>query len=131
MFAGRLVRSTVALSFLSVAALAFAPPAAMHTHLTKSAPGANDSVAPPKALTFWFSERVELPFTRVSLKNIAGVAQPLGAPGFANDSANAPVVVPVTGTLGAGEYTVTWSAAAKDGHPAKGTFKFYVVVRRQ
>jgi len=108
------------------AALAAAPASAFHTHLEKSAPAANDTVASPAVLKLWFSEKVELPFTRVTLKNVAGVAQPLGAVAYADTSADAPVVAPVTGKLEAGEYTVSWSTAAKDGHAAKGKFSFVV-----
>ena len=122
---GRFARPILTLLTLATV-LAFAPAPAMHTMLKKSAPGANDTVAPPAAIKLWFSERVELPFTRVTLKNAAGATQPLGAPAFANDSANAAVVASVTGTLAPGDYTVTWSAAAKDGHPAKGSFRFVV-----
>ena len=129
MSAGRLVRPILFVLAAS-AVLAFAPPAAMHTHLTKSDPGANDTVASPAAIKLWFSERVEIGFTRVMLKNVAGVALPVGTLTYAGDSAAAPVIVPVTGTLAPGEYTVAWSAAAKDGHPARGMFQFYVVVKR-
>jgi methionine-rich copper-binding protein CopC len=106
--------------------LAAAPSSAFHTHLEKSSPAANDTVASPASLKLWFSEKVELPFTRVTLKNVAGVAQPLGALAYADTSANAAVVAPVTAKLEPGEYTVSWSAAAKDGHPAKGKFSFVV-----
>ena len=106
--------------------LAAAPASAFHTHLKKSEPAANDTVASPASLKLWFSEKVELAFTRVTLKNVAGVAQPLGALAYADTSADAPIVAPVTAKLEPGEYTVNWSAAAKDGHPAKGKFSFVV-----
>jgi len=107
-------------------AMAAAPRSAMHTHLKKSLPAANDTVASPAMLQLWFSEKIELPFSRVTLKNLAGVPQPVGALKFADESDTAAVIVPVTATLAPGEYTVGWSAAAIDGHPAKGTFKFTV-----
>ena len=107
-------------------AMAAAPRGAMHTHLKKSLPAANDTVPSPASLELWFSEKIELPFSRVTIKNLAGVAQPVGTLKFSDASDTAAVLVPVTASLAPGEYTVGWSAAAQDGHPAKGTFKFTV-----
>ena len=107
-------------------AMAAAPRGAMHTHLKKSLPSANDTVPSPPNLALWFSEKIELPFSRVTIKNLAGVAQPVGTLKFSDASDTAAVLVPVTASLAPGEYTVGWSAAAQDGHPAKGTFKFTV-----
>ena len=75
-------------------------------------------------------EKIELPFSRVTIKNLAGVAQPIGALKFSDASDTAAVIVPVTSSLAPGEYTVGWSAAAQDGHPARGTFKFTVKAAR-
>ena len=105
---------------------AASPSAVFHTHLKKSDPAANDTLMSPAAVKLWFSEKVEIPFTRVTVKNIAGVAQPMGALAFSDTSEDAPVVAAITGKLPPGSYTVTWSAAAKDGHPAKGKFEFVV-----
>ena len=111
-------------------AMAAAPSGAMHTHLKKSLPSANDTVPSPANLELWFSEKIELPFSRVTIKNLAGVAQPIGALKFSDASDTAAVIVPVTSSLAPGEYTVGWSAAAQDGHPARGTFKFTVKAAR-
>lgn len=47
----------------------------LHTHLTKSEPSANDTLAvAPRALRLWFSEKVELPVTTVKLTDAAGAA---------------------------------------------------------
>ena len=121
------------LSFLMLvagSAIAAAPRGAMHTHLKKSLPAANDTVPSPANLELWFSEKIELPFSRVTIKNLAGVAQPIGALKFSDASDTAAVIVPVTSSLAPGEYTVGWSAAAQDGHPARGTFKFTVKAAR-
>ncbi|HUO51269.1 MAG TPA: copper resistance protein CopC [Gemmatimonadaceae bacterium] len=122
----RRILSLALLIPVAAAAIAAAPAAAFHTHLLKSSPAANDTVAPPAAIKLWFSEKVEIGFTKVTVKDLAGIAQATGAVAYADTSADAPVVVPVTGTLAAGEYTVSWSTAAKDGHPAKGKFSFVV-----
>ena len=102
---------------------------AFHTRLKKSDPAANDTVTSPAAVRLWFSEKVTLAFTKVAVKNPAGVAQPVGAPAFADTSKDAAVVVPITATLPPGTYTVVWSAAADDGHPARGKFDFVVKPR--
>ena len=117
------------LSFLLLvtgSAIAAAPQRAMHTHLKKSLPAANDTVPSPAKLQLWFSEKIEIPFSRVTLKNLAGVPQTVGPLAFADASDTAAVIVPIVGALAPGEYTVGWSAAAQDGHPTKGTFTFTV-----
>jgi copper transport protein len=37
------------------------------------------------------------------------------------------VLIPVSGPLPPGRYTVTWRTAASDGHPSRGTFSFVVL----
>jgi methionine-rich copper-binding protein CopC len=117
------VLSAVAISSVAPAGEAYS---AFHTHLKKSEPSANDTVTSPSAVKLWFSEKVTLAFTKVAVKNPAGVAQSVGAPAFADTSKDAAVVVPITGALQPGTYTVVWSAAADDGHPARGKFDFVV-----
>ena len=36
------------------------------------------------------------------------------------------IVAPVTGALKAGEYSVSWKTAGKDGHAVRGKYKFSV-----
>jgi methionine-rich copper-binding protein CopC len=68
---------------------------------------------------------VELAVTTAKLATASGASVALGA--VARDTAkNAPVVAAITKPLAAGSYVVTWSTAATDGHPAKGTFTFVV-----
>jgi len=116
----------VALVAISYVAPARAAYPAFHTHLKRSEPSANDTVTSPSAVKLWFSEKVTLAFTKVAVKNPAGVAQPVGAPAFADTSKDAPVVVTLTAPLAPGTYTVVWSAAGDDGHPARGKFDFVV-----
>jgi methionine-rich copper-binding protein CopC len=123
-------RATMALTLLA-SATAFTSPthgAAVrrHVHLEKSAPAANDTLAAsPKSIRLWFSEPVELAVTTAKLANASGAAFALGP--VARDTAkDAPVTATITKPLPAGSYVVTWSTAATDGHPAKGTFAFVV-----
>ncbi|MEP6621212.1 MAG: copper resistance CopC family protein [bacterium] len=102
-----------------------------HTRLLKSEPLANDTVkAAPRALKLWFSEKVELPVTSVKLTDATGAAIRLSLAARPDSAESAPVIVGVVGPLVAGSYRVSWSTAAKDGHPAKGTFSFVVAPSR-
>jgi methionine-rich copper-binding protein CopC len=123
-------RGALALALVA-SATAFASPTRRavvrrHVHLEKSAPAANDTLATtPTSIRFWFSEPVELAVTTAKLASASGAAIALGA--ATRDAAkDAPVVAPITKPLPAGSYVVTWSTAASDGHPAKGTFTFVV-----
>ena len=101
----------------------------LHTHLVKSEPAANDTFASaPRVVRLWFSEKVELAVTSVKLSNAAGATLVLGPLVRPDTGEFAPIVTNVAKPLAAGTYTVTWSTAAKDGHPAKGTYPFVVRV---
>ncbi len=98
-----------------------------HTHLTKSEPSANDTLAvAPRAVRLWFTEKVELVVTTVKLTDAAGAAIPLAPLARPDTGEQAPVVATLNKSLVAGSYVVAWSTAAKDGHPAKGSFAFVV-----
>jgi len=105
---------------------AAARPARFHATLKKASPGANDTVAvAPDSLRFWFSEKVELPLTKVTL-TAGGKAQKLGEPTFGGTTADAPLVLAVREAVAPGTYTVEWTVAGKDGHPSKGKYDFVV-----
>jgi methionine-rich copper-binding protein CopC len=108
---------------------ASAPPA-FHASLKKAVPGKGDTVAvSPDTLTLWFSEKVEIPLTKVALSG-GGAARKLGAPAFGGTSADAPVVVAVEEKLAPGTYKVDWTVAGKDGHPSKGSYEFVLKAGR-
>lgn len=99
--------------------------AALHTRLVKSEPAAEGRVSPPPAIRLWFSERVELSLTGLTLTGPAGRARTVRA--TRAESADAPVVVAIVDTLTPGTYTVAWRTASRDGHPVTGKFRFAVV----
>jgi copper resistance protein C len=102
-----------------------------HTTLTKSEPAANDTLTTsPRALRLWFSEKVELRVTTVKLTDNAGGAVALALLARPDTGEKAPVVAGLSKPLAAGLYVVTWSTAADDGHPAKGTYRFVVRAMR-
>jgi hypothetical protein len=103
----------------------------LHTHLIKSEPAANDTLAaPPTALRLWFSEQVELPVTNVKLSDARGAAVALAPLTRPDTGAHAPIVAALGSSLAPGSYVVNWSTAARDGHPAKGSFSFIVSAAR-
>jgi methionine-rich copper-binding protein CopC len=98
----------------------------MHTRLLRSDPP-KDSVVrtAPTALRLWFSERLDVAVTRVSVTDGAQQAVPVGALAYAAGD-DAPMVVPLAQPLPDGAYTVRWSTSSRDGHPVRGTYRFRV-----
>lgn len=99
-----------------------------HTHLVKSDPAAHDTLAKaPRVIRLWFSERVDLPVTTVKLESATGTSIGLSPLARPDTGETAPIYITVgPATLPAGSYTVNWSTAGKDGHPAKGSFGFVI-----
>ncbi|HKW47458.1 MAG TPA: CopD family protein [Gemmatimonadaceae bacterium] len=97
-----------------------------HAHLRRSDPTANARLeSSPTAIRLWFTERPELPFTRIKLRAADSTDVPLGALGRISDDALG-VWVPIPTSLAAGTYTVIWRTAAADGHATTGSFTFVV-----
>jgi copper transport protein len=115
-------------ALIAVAAL-FAVPISLfaHAHLRRSEPASHERLtAPPTAIRLWFSERPELGFTRVRLRGADSTDVGLGtAVRTADDPMG--VMLPITGAVAAGTYTVLWRTAAADGHATTGSFTFDVV----
>lgn len=100
---------------------------AFHTHLVKSEPAANDTLSrAPRALRLWFSERVELAVTTVKLADQSGAPIALAPLARPDTGEAAPVVASLAKSIPPGHYVVSWSTAAKDGHPSKGTIPFVI-----
>ena len=98
-----------------------------HLKLKASFPAADSTVAQaPKQVELWFSEAPELPVSKIGLADAAGAEIAVGALARGKDAKSPSLVVPVTGKVTAGKYTVTWRAGSKDGHPVNGTFSFTV-----
>lgn len=101
-------------------------PAAAHQRLLHTSPesGAVLHIAPSE-LRLAFNEALELAFSEVDLIGPEGVAVALGAARIAPDSAGV-LVLPIRGELHAGQYTVRWQTAGRDGHPVRGEYAFAV-----
>ena len=117
--------AALAIPTLLGAAAGLATPALAHAHLQAETPMAEATTTSPAILTLSFSEGVELRFTTVVLKDPNGSAVMTGPNRLAPGDPKV-LLVPVSGKLGAGRYTVDWRAVATDGHKTQGTYGFTV-----
>ena len=119
-----MVARTLALA--SFGLMAVSPPAFAHAHLKSATPPMNGSVsAPPTELDLVFSEGLNLKFTGVKVTGPDKMAVSTGEAtlGAGGDTT---LVVPVTGQLAGGTYTVSWHALASDGHKTSGSYTFTI-----
>ena len=97
-----------------------------HAHLRSAMPAMGGTVAAaPTELDLGFSEGVNLRFTGVTVTGPAGAPVATGTPRL-GPGGDTTLVVPVTGTLGAGTYKVDWHALATDGHKTDGSYTFTI-----
>lgn len=92
-----------------------------HTHLEKSEPADGATLtAAPTTVQLFFNEKPDLKVSKVEVTGPSGKV----ALGPAHSMAEKDLMAAITGTLANGKYTVSWQAAGKDGHVAKGEFSF-------
>ncbi|MFD6445066.1 copper resistance protein CopC [Promicromonospora sp. NPDC060204] len=124
----RAVRTGAAATLLALLAslvltLCCAPPAAAHTRLESSVPAAGSTTQTAVTeVTLRFTLPVSLLGDGVVIEGPDGVVPAGVAPA---EDGLALVATPAA-ALAPGPYTVTWTAAAQDGHPLEGTFGFTV-----
>lgn len=103
--------------------LAVSSEANAHARLVSSTPAANTTVAPPRALTLTFSERMAPAFSSFDVVNAAGAKAAIRTD-VSEDGRS------ITGTparpLAAGAYVVNWRIASSDGHRMTGSYAFTV-----
>lgn len=115
---------SLAISLLAI--LAMSGTAFAHAHLKSAAPAIGGKAATsPSEIDLHFSEGVNLHFTGISLKGLSGqtIATDKAALKAGDDET---LIVPLSKSLKAGRYTVSWHALSKDGHKTKGTYHFTV-----
>jgi methionine-rich copper-binding protein CopC len=97
-----------------------------HPQLKAAGPAPGSVVnASPKALRIQFNEAIEIGFSGIEVTNEKGEKQPTGtATTAANDKAQ--LIVPITGELKPGKYTVAWHAVGDDTHHVEGKYNFEV-----
>jgi len=110
----------------AVAAFAFVSLADAHPQLKAAGPAPGSVVnASPKALRIQFNEAIEVGFSGMEVTNEKGEKQGTGTASAApNDKAQ--LIVPLTGTLAPGKYTVVWHAVGDDTHRVEGRYNFEV-----
>lgn len=119
--------SSIRIGMLAIAATVGMVSLAQAHAVLKSAGPAPGSVVntAPKALRIQFNEAIELGFSGVDVTNEKGEKQPTGAASTApNDKAQ--LIVPLTGELAPGKYTVLWHAVGDDTHRTEGRYNFEV-----
>ncbi|MEU4362245.1 CopD family protein [Promicromonospora sp. NPDC023987] len=116
-------RAAVAVCAALVLALWCAPSATAHTKLESSVPAAGStSDRPVDEVTLRFTLPVSPLGDGIVIDGPEGA---VAADVAAGDDGLVLVATP-SDTLTVGDYTVTWTAAAQDGHPLEGTFDFTV-----
>lgn len=97
-----------------------------HAVLKSAGPAPGSVVnAAPKVVRIQFNEAVELGFSGIDLTNEKGEKQPTGTPSI-NPTDKAQLIVPLTGALAPGKYTVAWHAVGDDTHRTEGKYNFEV-----
>jgi len=97
-----------------------------HAVLKSAGPAPGSVVnAAPKVVRIQFNEAIELGFTGIDVTNEKGEKQPTGAASV-NPTDKAQLIVPLTGALAPGKYTVAWHAVGDDTHRTEGKYNFEV-----
>ncbi|MBB3590530.1 hypothetical protein FHX08_000874 [Rhizobium sp. BK529] len=112
------------LSVTALASIALAGQAFAHAHLKSSEPADKAAVAAPTELDLTFTEEVNLKFSGVAMTGPDKQQIKLGE-GMLMEG-NKELMVPVSGKLAPGSYTVDWYVLSTDGHKSNGTFSFTV-----
>jgi methionine-rich copper-binding protein CopC len=112
------------LSAAAVATVVLAGQASAHAHLKSSQPADKASVASPSELDLTFTEELNLKFSGVTVTGPDKQGVTLGEGSLMDGDKT--LMVPVSGTLPPGTYTVDWHVLSADGHKTDGTFSFTV-----
>ncbi len=97
-----------------------------HLKVEKTFPAADSTIAAvPDRLQVWFSQPPTVPVSSLVLEGPGGrVTVGKAAAGQQDGKPDRSLVAPITGTLTAGTYTVTWKTAGADGHIQTDTYVF-------
>ena len=121
---GPAMHGRTALLLLFLLALLLPATAEAHQRLLRTEPARDSAAASvPRELRLAFYEPVELAFTRVELIGPDGETIALGEPRL---DAPEVLVVPISGAMRVGGYTVRWATASRDGHPVRGEYGFSI-----
>ncbi len=124
----RAVRSVVAASIATLAFVGMTGVALAHANLLSSNPaGGSTMQTPPTQIVLNYSEEPDPQLSQVDLLNSSGATVATGTPTLQGKTT---LVVPITGDMPDGVYTVSWSAVSvDDGHTTTDSFSFGVGVK--
>jgi methionine-rich copper-binding protein CopC len=98
---------------------------ALHNHLKKSVPAADEALAAsPKEIRLWFEENPEVKLSSINLLTADSAKIAIGAVKATDDPTA--ISADVTQPLKSGKYIVVWRTASKDGHAVRGKYAFSV-----
>jgi len=124
----RVVRYVVAASIATLAFVGMSGVAWAHANLLSSTPaGGSTMQTPPTQIVLNYSEEPDPQLSQVELLNSAGATVTTGSPTLQGKTT---MIVPITGDMPDGVYTVSWSAVSvDDGHTTTDSFSFGVGVK--
>jgi copper transport protein len=124
----RVVRYVVAASIATLAFVGMSGVAWAHANLLSSTPaGGSTMQTPPTQIVLNYSEEPDPQLSQVELLNSAGATVATGSPTLQGKTT---LIVPITGDMPDGVYTVSWSAVSvDDGHTTTDSFSFGVGVK--
>jgi len=124
----RVVRYVVAASIATLAFVGMSGVAWAHANLLSSTPaGGSTMQTPPTQIVLNYSEEPDPQLSQVELLNSAGATVTTGSPTLQGKTT---LIVPITGDMPDGVYTVSWSAVSvDDGHTTTDSFSFGVGVK--
>lgn len=106
------------------AALVLSAPAAAHTHLVRSTPTANATVAAPRTMALTFNEKLAPAFSKAQ---VVMTGHDMSVPVKVKFSADGKTMtLTPQGAFAKGAYTIKWIAAGADGHRMEGAVPFTV-----
>lgn len=113
---------------LWLVSLAGAAPVSAHATLLRSDPSAASSfTSGPDAITLWFSEEIEVEYSRIDVLRRDGSRVLAGELAMLPDSPDPTLRLTLVDPLTEGSYTVAWSTlSAVDSHISEGFFSFTV-----
>jgi hypothetical protein len=96
--------------------------ATAHAFLDHAEPRVGNKVAaPPRAVTLWFTQKLEPAFSTISVTNAAGERVDTGKAQVSGTQISVPLR-----PGGAGTYHVNWRVLSVDTHTTNGNFTFQV-----
>jgi methionine-rich copper-binding protein CopC len=98
-------------------------PASAHNSLTDAEPAKNAVLTEaPGEIRLTFLQKPDAAAMTVELTDAGKQPVPVGKPAVEGNAS----VVPITGPLTDGVYTVTYRVVSRDGHPVRGSYRFTV-----